>query len=154
MISHLCYANDMIMFCNGSIVSIRKHMEFLDKYKNFSGQETNKLKYCLVTGKKQSDRDTLIKSIIGFPKKELPMIYLGCPLYKGGGMSCLFSSVLDKIHSRLAGWKGKLLSFGANILLIKAVLLAMPLYYMSLLIPTKRVMFRMETIISNFLWND
>lgn len=154
MISQLGYADDIIMFCIGSSFSARKRMDFLEKYKNFSGQEANKLKSCFVTGRSHSERDTVLKSIIGFSKKDLPLLYLGCPLYKGRGMRCVFSTILRKIHSKLASWKDKILSFGAKIALIKSVLIAMPLYFLSLLIPTKEAMHRRGKIISDFLWND
>lgn len=37
--------------------------------------------------------------------------------------------VLDKIIDKLTGWKGKILSLGGNLTLIKAVLAAMPTYF-------------------------
>src|SRR5436190_1999774 len=81
--SHLSYADDLIIFCNGSTPSLKKHMELLEKVHNFLGLEINKSKSCYINERPNSSRDTIIKSITVFQKESLSIEYLGCPLYRG-----------------------------------------------------------------------
>src|SRR3954465_1092794 len=47
-ISHLSYADDLIIFCNGSTPSLVLHMELLDNVHSFLGLEINKSKSCYI----------------------------------------------------------------------------------------------------------
>lgn len=82
------------------------------------------------------------------------MDYLGCPLYSGRTTKLLFYPLLNKIQEKLSGWKEKLLSLGAKIVLIKHVLQAMPLYLLALIQPPKIIINVINKVISNFFWQD
>lgn len=70
-ISYLSYADDIIIFCNGSCNSIKKHMEFFDKVYKFLGLEINKAKSCFKKEISISSKDIIIKSITGFQKQRM-----------------------------------------------------------------------------------
>lgn len=129
-------------------------MKFLDDYKAFTGLEANNNKSCFVTGQSNDDRDTMIRTITKFQKRNLPLTYLGCPLYTGRTSPLIFYSLQEKIQAKLAGWKGKLLSAGAKIVLIKNVLQAMPLYLFPIIEPPKSVIKTLSKICSDFFWNN
>src|SRR5436190_11444030 len=57
IISHLAYADDFIIFCNGSANSLRMHMAFLDDISKFTGLVVNKNKSCFATGMCDRPRD-------------------------------------------------------------------------------------------------
>ena len=60
--------------------------------------------------------------------------------------------LLERIHKRLAGWKINLLSLSGRVVLIKAVLMSLPVYFMSIaVLPTKTV-FQIEKVMRQFLW--
>ena len=69
----------------------------------------------------------LVSSITGMHCKQLLIDYLGCKLFKGKTKSDYFQPLVDKLNKRLAGWKGKLLTVGGRMLLIKHVLATIPL---------------------------
>lgn len=56
--------------------------------------------------------------------------YLGMPVLHQRVSRETYSGVLDKVYSRLAGWKRKCLSFAARVTLIQSVLAAIPTYAM------------------------
>lgn len=109
IISHLSYADVIIIFCNGNSVGLKKHMKFLDAIHKFSGLSINKNKSCYVTPRRNESKDTIIKSITGCQKAELPLNYLGCLLYWGRIKVCLFLPLNNKLQSKLDAWKGKIL---------------------------------------------
>lgn len=62
--------------------------------------------------------------------------------------------MLEKIQGKLVGWKGKLLSTGAKVTLIKNVLQAMPLYYLALIDPPKVMLKSLDKMFANFFRNN
>nr|XP_027102937.1 uncharacterized protein LOC113724209 [Coffea arabica] len=66
--------------------------------------------------------------------------------------SFLLPALVDNLNKRLVGWKGKLLSAGDRMILIKHVLAAIPLYTLAVLDPSKRVLKQLEQLMSNFFW--
>lgn len=56
--------------------------------------------------------------------------YLGFPLLTGRVNKSDFAYILDKINSRLAGWKRKLLNRVARVTLAQSVISAIPIYAM------------------------
>jgi hypothetical protein len=57
--------------------------------------------------------------------------YLGIPAYVGRSKNNIFQNIVDKIRSKLKGWKERCLSFVGRAILIKAVAQATPTYIMS-----------------------
>ena len=61
---------------------------------------------------------------------------------------------MDKILKRIAGWRGKLLSFAARALLIKSFLASTPVYLFSFIKFPKWAIKVLNTQMGNYLWND
>src|SRR2546430_1141380 len=114
-------------------------MGLLEDISKFTDLLINKSKSCFATGKRNNSRDTIIKSITEFNKSDLPLNYLGCPLFWGRNKSIYFLLLILKLQKILGAWKGKILSLGAMLILIKYVLLSMLLYLLALIIATKEV---------------
>ena len=60
--------------------------------------------------------------------------------------------MVEKVRSRLSSWKRRNLSFGGRIVLIKAALFSLPLYYMSIFKMPNCVIKSIESIQARFLW--
>lgn len=60
--------------------------------------------------------------------------------------------MLDKVRSRLASWKRKLLSYAGRLTLIKFVLASLPVYYLSLFKMPDGVARVIERLQASFLW--
>ena len=75
-------------------------------------------------------RQLKIKRIIGCESGTLTGTYLGLPL----GLSPpanFWNSLIDKIHVKLVGWKGSLLSQARKVIVLKSILQSVPLYSLS-----------------------
>src|SRR5438270_7395813 len=129
-------------------------MDFIADIFNFLGLSVNKSKSCFITARPTSSRDTLTRTITGFEKAELPIIYLGYPLHYGRTTAILFSSLINKLQAKLGAWKGKIMSLGAKLILIKHVLYAMPSYLLALIHPPMIVIHSLNKIFADFFWND
>ena len=56
--------------------------------------------------------------------------YLGLPAMVGVDRSDCFRHLVDRVNSRINGWKEKLLSMGGKEILIKSIAQAIPVYAM------------------------
>jgi hypothetical protein len=61
---------------------------------------------------------------------------------------------VDKVLNRIPGWKGRLLSYGARLILLRACLASIPIYLMSLIRFSKWVIESINSHMANFFWDD
>lgn len=131
-ITHLQFADDTLFFCPGDIKQLLNIKKVLMLFHLISGLTVNFHKSYVygVNVNKEVLKDWVadLKCQVG----ELPSKYLGLPL----GGKChrlgLWDPVLQKMEQKLAAWKGKVLSTGGRVTLVKSALANLPLYYMSL----------------------
>ncbi|CAH9090352.1 unnamed protein product [Cuscuta epithymum] len=82
-ITHLGFADDLLIFINGEARSILAFKRFLDSYQNVSGQAVNFSKSTFVSGNIPARRISNIENLLGMTKTSLPLKYLGSYLHKG-----------------------------------------------------------------------
>ncbi|XP_060186220.1 uncharacterized protein LOC132615628 [Lycium barbarum] len=112
-ISHLAYADDVIIFTSGDLYSLNLVKIILNNYAKCSGQLINEEKSCfMVNPNTCSDEVARIKEITGYKYKEFPFTYLGCPIYVGRKLISTFNAAITKVVRKTSGWQGKLLSIG------------------------------------------
>lgn len=136
IVSHLLFADDSIIFTNGSKSSLKNWMQFIIKYESSSGQKISRDKSCFIMAKKTTPaRASIVSLATGFHRSTLPLQYLGAPLFKGAPKSAYFQALVDKVRKKLASWKTNLLSKGGKITLLQSVLSSIPIYTLSVLSP-------------------
>ncbi|XP_019266837.1 PREDICTED: uncharacterized protein LOC109244235 [Nicotiana attenuata] len=140
-ITHLCYADDTILFSSCDLFSFHFVMNELHEYEKISEQMVNKRKSSFYVPFQEDDqRITDINKITGFQWCQFPMKYLGCPIYLGRKKVVYFSDMVAKVANRMQGWQSKLLSYGDKVVLIKSILQALPLHILFVLHPPKTVL--------------
>lgn len=80
-----------------------------------------------------------------------PITYLGLPLTPGRIKRIHLQPVMDKLQSRLAGWKGKLIQQSGRKTLVTSVLSSIPTYFLTALKPPKQFLTDMDKIRKKFL---
>ncbi|WRX16205.1 Reverse transcriptase domain - like 10 [Theobroma cacao] len=154
-VSHLAFADDIVIFTNGCSSALQKIMVFLQEYEQVSGQKVNHQKSCFITSDGcPLSRRQIITRTTGFQHKTLPVIYLGAPLHKGPKKVFLFDSLITKIRDRISGWENKILSPGGRITLLRSVLSSLPMYLLQVLKPPAIVIEKIERLFNSFLWGD
>ena len=95
-----------------------------------------------------------LKEIFGCVVGSFPIKYLGIPLHYSKLRREDLQPLIDKILKRIAGWRGKLLSYAARVTLIRACLSSIPIYLLSFFKFPRWALDLINSQISNCLWND
>jgi hypothetical protein len=96
----------------------------------------------------------LFANILGCVVGNLPIKYLGIPLHYTKLRREGIQPLIDKILKRIAGWRGKLLSYAARLTLIIAFLASIPIYLLSFFKFPKWALDMINTQMANCLWNE
>ncbi|KAF4358064.1 hypothetical protein G4B88_021813 [Cannabis sativa] len=78
--------------------------------------------------------------------------FLGSPLLFKSNRSSDFDYIIEKISSRLEGWRANLLSQAARMTLIKSVLASVPIYTMSVFLLPRKITNRIDASLRRFWW--
>ena len=149
----LQYADDTIFFIEGLREATERTSALLEMFFDFSGLRLNRTKSTFIAFGMSSEEMSQCAHILSTPVGSLPIRYLELPLMGGRLSSREWQPVVATMERRLGGWRARLLSHGGRLELLKAVLSAIPTYYMSLLRVPVGVRKRMEAIMRNFFWH-
>lgn len=131
-INHLLFADDLIIFANATSSEATTLSSCLNKYCSWSGQKINNGKSSILFSKNTSS--ACISSILGiipFRLTTFAPFYLGLPLMFRPSRKKAFQPLLDKVLSKINGWRAKTLSQAGQTVLIKSMVAAIPTYAMS-----------------------
>jgi hypothetical protein len=95
---------------------------------------------------------SLASSFLNCKLSSIPFKYLGLPV---GANPCRFSTwepLIDSLRKRLNAWGNKFVSLGGRIVLLNAVLNAIPIFYLSYLKIPILVWKKVRRIQRDFLW--
>jgi len=131
-INHLLFADDLIIFAKATSAEATVLTSCLHKYCLWSGQKVNNEKSSVLFSKNTSHAS--ISSILGIIHYRLMTsapFDLGLPLGFGSSRKEAFQPLLDKVLSKINGWRAKTLSQAGRTVLLKATVAAIPTYAMS-----------------------
>jgi hypothetical protein len=81
----------------------------------------------------------------------VPFLYLGLPI--GGDPRLQFwQPLVERIHSRLSGWKCKNLSLGGRLVLLKSVMSFILVYFLSFFKALSGIISTLDSLFINFFW--
>ncbi|PNX79184.1 ribonuclease H, partial [Trifolium pratense] len=155
MISHLMFADDLLLFGEASEPQMRCVMDSLQRFCTMSGQEVshNKTSVLFSRNVERNLRNKLL-NISGFNETSNFGKYLGVPLHGRAPRRSDFQYLLDQVSAKLSMWKANHLSFAGRVTLAKSVIEAVPIYpMMSSLIP-KACLEEIHKMQRRFIWGD
>ena len=123
-ITHLFFADNVLLFSNGDKLSINHIMKSVKKISAISGLIPSIQKSNVLFCNYNSNLMNWFDDIFMMHRGSLPVKFLGVPLIstKLSINDCM--PLIDKLTSRLYSWTAILLSFAGRAQLIKAVLMA------------------------------
>ena len=151
-ITHLSFADDLLILVAADIQSITLIRDALDEFKELSGLFINQSKsevFCAVVS---SSLKSQILSILNFKARSLPVRYIAMPLIIGKLFYQDCDPLIDKITTRIRSWTAKHLTFSGRLQLIESVLNSIQMYLSSIFILPKKVVKAIKQKFSRFLW--
>ncbi|GJV49742.1 RNA-directed DNA polymerase, eukaryota [Tanacetum coccineum] len=149
-ISHLFFADDVVFigqWCDSNISTI---IRVLDCFFQASSMRINLHKSKIMGIAIDNSLVTQAANSIGCLTLSLPFQYLDVNISSHMSRIKSWDIVLNKVQDRLSKWKSKVLSVGGRLTLLKSVLGATPIYYMSMYESLMYVINKLEVIRSHF----
>ncbi|XP_042059527.1 uncharacterized protein LOC121804041 [Salvia splendens] len=147
-VSHLAYADDIIIFTQARRASLKHLKDCLKYYMEVSGQKINEAKSCFYIDKKHVGWAADVASIEGFQQGSLSCTYLGVPIFRGWKKTNLFMFIQDKFSHKILCWCHRHLSFGGRLTLVKSILEAISVHIFQVLEPTKGALRILEQVLA------
>jgi len=153
--SHLFFADDIVLFAKSNADNYITIREVLDNFCNLSGQTVSEAKSRVYFSPNvDQDNKEAFSDILGFHQTECLGKYLGFPIKHRGGNNQDFGLVVDRVKSKLAGWKVNLLSMVGRAVLIQASSSTILAYVMQSNLLPNRVLEGIDRVNRNFLWGS
>jgi hypothetical protein len=146
------YADDTTIFANPNGQELSRINQLLQTFGNCCGLKVNLSKTEVIPIR--CTEDFTSKALIDFPGKVMtfPGKYLGLPLHTRKLRRIDVQPLIDKIGTRLPGWKEKMLSSAGRETLVKNVLTSQPIYHLTVFPTQKWLIKQIDRLRHNLLW--
>lgn len=105
-ISHLMYADDLVIYCQASIAEASEVLSCLNTYCSWTGQTINLDKSSIhFSANTPAPTKATICNLMHIPECSHNGTYLANPLCRFQSKSVAFQPLIDKLARKLAGWK-------------------------------------------------
>ncbi|KAK4252645.1 hypothetical protein QN277_014390 [Acacia crassicarpa] len=152
-ISHLMFADDLLLFGVASTEQASCMMECLNNFCEASGERVNTAKSSMFFSPRVSrEVITQIQSITNMKITAEIGTYLGFPLSRKRKPTATFQYIVERVSAKLATWKANSLSMAGRITLAKSILSSVPLYPMQVAHVPLSICKEVERIQCNFIW--
>ena len=129
----LKYADDTLLFLENNLEKACNLKWLLVCFEQMSGMKINYDKSDLLTVGLEEDQANEFARLFCCKKGEFPIKYLGVPLHYNKLTRKDLQPVVDKIIKRIVGWRGRFLSYAGRLVLLKACLVSIPIYLLSII---------------------
>ena len=151
-LTHLMFADDLILFCKAHPPSLQKLMEAFHVFPLCSGLKANMDKSSIVFGGNCSQIQQECLDITGFSEGKLPFRYLGLPITASKLSKRECSLLVEKITGKMRTWVSRHISYAGRVVLINSVLFGMFNFWAKVFLLPQEVIQRVTNICRNFLW--
>jgi len=154
-ITHLLFVDDVLIFCSGSRRDAETLKDILNLFSKATGMEFN-IRKSTISSNLLNDREiNRLKDFFPFESKPIEdgLKYLGFYLKPSNYKKSDWFWLLEKLEKRLKVWSHKWLSRAGRLVLVKSVLEAIPVYWMSLVWIPKGILESYRKACFRFLWS-
>lgn len=150
-LSHLSFADDIMVFTNDTPASLRGTLSVFDDFAGMSGLRINAAKsttFAAGWGKQALESEA---EAAGLSISALPIRYLGFPLTTMTKHD--YEPLLTKTHNRFLSWTSKALSYVERLLLIKSVIASITNFWCAAFFLPQACIDEIESMCSAFFWS-
>ncbi|XP_059451183.1 uncharacterized protein LOC132181985 [Corylus avellana] len=152
-IHHLLFADDLLIFGRANLAEATSIKSCLEKYCRWSGQKINSFKSSIRFSKNTNPSlISSISAILPYTSNPTKSLYLGLPILMGNSKRDAFNFILDKVLSKMEGWRAKTLSQAGRLVLIKSIAATIPSYAMSTFLLPSSFCSQLDRSFKNFWW--
>ncbi|CAL1352198.1 unnamed protein product [Linum trigynum] len=154
-ISHLFFADDLVLFAEAGGTQVRIIKQCLDEFCSSSGQRVNYQKSAIFVSANIRRRCArALSDWVGIPLTVDLGRYLGVMAIHGRVTRGRYQDLALRIQKKLAPWKARYLSLASRITLVKSVAASIPVYPMQVELMPKTVCKDLDKINRSFIWGD
>ena len=92
-------------------------------------------------------------NILGFNEGTFPFRYLGVPMVSSKISEAECKPLINKIVSRIFSWKSRYLSYAGRLVLVKAILFSIQVFWATHFFLPNKVLKEIDTKLRNFFWS-
>jgi exonuclease III len=127
--------------------------DILQLFSDASGLECNKDKSQIFFFNTPLPIQLHISELLGFNRSSLPSKYLGIPLIDSAHKNSSWEHLLSTFAKKLSSWTFRTLNLPSRLVLLKAILQALPIYAFSVLAAPRSVLNTIKSLQRTFLWH-
>lgn len=152
-LTHLCFADDLMVFTDGTCRSIEETLRVFDGFDRMSGLKISMEKSTLFMAGVYTQKMEQIIRQFPFSTGKLPVRYLGLPLLTKNMSVLDYMPLIEKIRKKIGSWTGRYLSYAGRYQLIKSVITSLANFWMSAFRLPSGCMKEIERLCSVYLWS-
>ena len=152
-LTHLCFADDLMVFVEGTKISIEGALSVFGEFSKWSGLNISIEKSTVyMAGIVEEERSRILRN---FPLAEgkLPVRYLGLPLMTKEMCKQDYVPLVERVRSKISTWTCRFLSYAGRLQLITAVLMSIVNFWAAVFRLPSKCMKEIEQLCASFLWS-
>lgn len=153
-LNHLLFADDTVFFCKSDHASVCELNRILQSYESISGQSINLQKSAITfSAKTPIETRRRVKMALNIEGEGGIGKYLGLPEHFNRKKKDIFAGIVDRIRQRSHSWATRHLNAAGKLVLLKAILAAMPSYAMTCFKLLISLCKQIQMILTRFWWD-
>lgn len=121
-LTHLCFADDLLIFTDGKLSSVQAILAILDEFAAHFGLKISLQKTSFVSCGVPQDQVDVIAQTCQLSVASLPVHYLGVPLLSQKPSMHHCAPLIQLIKSKVNSWSARSLSYAGRLLLLNTVI--------------------------------
>ena len=151
-LTHLCFANDLMVFVEGSKAFIEGALAVFDEFAVWSGLKISIEKSTIYMAGVSAEEKSRILTNFPLAEGTLHVRYLGLPLMTQGMKKQDYQPLVEKIRCRINTWTSRFLSYAGRLQLIKVVIMSIVNFWSAAFRLPSQCVKEVEHLCSAFLW--
>ncbi|KAH1081996.1 hypothetical protein J1N35_021757 [Gossypium stocksii] len=151
-LSHLFFADDLILFGHADKNQARVIKCILDDFCGYSRYRINSRKTNIFFSKGfDNNLGDFLNGFFGFQKFSNLGHYLGAPILHDKVKNSTLNFVVEKVNNKLSSWDANQFSLAGRVTLAQSVLISIPSYFMQTMMVPKGICDEIERIVRKFV---